>query len=346
MESAGQTRIQVVGVGGAGTVVVNRMIDAGVDGAEFVTVNTDTQVLELSRAPRRILIGKNVTGGHGVGARPEVGRRVIEENRNQVIEALTGSEMVFIMAGMGGGTGSGVAPIVAQIAREQGALAVGIVTTPFQWEGDIRKFNAEQGIAQIKEHVHTLITLHSQRLLSNPLETREDIPLTEVFQTADNVMIEAARSIIDLIIISENREGFCKESARAVLSKGGDALIGISLGRRENKAEVAQNAIRSLVADSLSIYGVSHWAELGEPSLFRSLIADDQPISGARGLLIHVMGGRDLSRFEAGEVREVYISDLGVDTDFFWGTTIKYKPEDEVRVTVIVFWGRSLPANL
>jgi cell division protein FtsZ len=299
--------MRVIGVGGAGGNAVNRMIDAGLEGVEFVAVNTDAQVLELSKATHRIHIGNSVTKGLGAGARPEVGRSAIEEDREQVAEILAGSDMVFITAGMGGGTGTGAAPVVAQIAKELGALTVGIVTTPFKWEGKPRSRNAEQGIAQLKESVDTLIIIPNQRLLTI---APKDLPLTEAFRLADDVLLQATRGISDLIT-TPGLINLDFNDVKTVMSAGGDALMGTGLARGENRSiQAAQNAIRSPLLDDMSILG-------------------------AKGVLVNISAGSDLTLFEVNDAVSVITEAVGSDAEIIWGTVLDDNLEDEMRVTVI-----------
>ena len=307
METEKQARMRVVGVGGAGGNAVNRMIDAGLEGVEFVAINTDAQVLELSKATHRIHIGNSVTKGLGAGARPEVGRKAVEEDREQVVEIIAGSDMVFITAGMGGGTGTGAAPVVAQIARELGALTVGIVTTPFKWEGKPRARNADQGITQLKENVDTLIIIPNQRLLTI---APKDLPLTEAFRLADDVLLQATRGISDLIT-TPGLINLDFNDVKTVMSAGGDALMGTGIARGENRSiQAAQNAIRSPLLDDMSILG-------------------------AKGVLVNISAGSDLTLFEVNDAVSVITEAVGSEAEIIWGTVLDDNLEDEIRVTVI-----------
>ena len=308
MESDDQkAKMRVIGVGGAGGNAVNRMIDAGLEGVEFVAINTDAQVLELSKATYRIHIGRELTKGLGAGAKPEIGRMAIEEDRELVAETLSGSDMVFITAGMGGGTGTGASPVVAQVANELEALTVGIVTTPFRWEGRPRSRHAEQGIAQLKECVDTLIIIPNQRLLAI---SPKDLPLTEAFRMADDVLLQATRGISDLIT-TPGLINLDFNDVKTVMSAGGDALMGTGLARGENRSiQAAQNAIRS-------------------PLL------DDMPIMGAKGVLVNISAGSDLTLFEVNDAVSVITEAVGSDAEIIWGTVLDDNLEDEIRVTVI-----------
>ena len=307
METEKQAKMRVIGVGGAGGNAVNRMIDAGLEGVEFVAINTDAQVLELSKATHRIHIGNSVTKGLGAGAKPEIGRKAIEEDREPVAEVISGSDMVFVTAGMGGGTGTGAAPVVAQIAKELGALTVGIVTTPFKFEGKPRTRNAEQGIAELKESVDTLIIIPNQRLLTI---APKDLPLTEAFRLADDVLLQATRGISDLIT-TPGLINLDFNDVKTVMSTGGDALMGTGLARGENRAlQAAQNAIRSPLLDDMSILG-------------------------AKGVLVNISAGSDLTLFEVNDAVSVITEAVGSDAEIIWGTVLDDNLEDEMRVTVI-----------
>ncbi len=307
METEKQAKMRVIGVGGAGGNAVNRMIDAGLEGVEFVAINTDAQVLELSKATHRIHIGNSVTKGLGAGAKPEIGRKAIEEDREPVAEVISGSDMVFVTAGMGGGTGTGAAPVVAQIAKELGALTVGIVTTPFKFEGKPRARNAEQGIAELKESVDTLIIIPNQRLLTI---APKDLPLTEAFRLADDVLLQATRGISDLIT-TPGLINLDFNDVKTVMSTGGDALMGTGLARGENRAlQAAQNAIRSPLLDDMSILG-------------------------AKGVLVNISAGSDLTLFEVNDAVSVITEAVGSDAEIIWGTVLDDNLEDEMRVTVI-----------
>ena len=306
-DTENQAKMRVVGVGGAGGNAVNRMIEAGLQGVEFIAINTDAQVLELSQAPRRIQIGQSVTKGLGAGASPEVGYQAIEEDRDQVAEALAGSDMVFVTAGMGGGTGTGAGPVVAEIAREAGALTVGIVTKPFTMEGIPRMRNADAGIASLKEHVDTLIVIPNQRLLA--VSSRETT-LREAFRMADDILLQATRGISDLITVpGEVNLDF--NDVRTVMLEGGDALMGTGAAVGENRAvDAAQKAIKSPLLEDVSI-------------------------GGAKGALVNISAGSDLKLFEVNEAVTVIMDAAGSEANIIWGTVLDDTLEDELRVTVI-----------
>lgn len=307
VDNENQAKMRVVGVGGAGGNAVNRMIEAGLGGVEFLAVNTDAQVLELSQASRKIQIGSNLTRGLGAGADPEVGRRAIEESRDQMAEELAGSDMVFVTAGMGGGTGTGAAPMVAEIAKEAGALTVGIVTKPFAMEGQQKMRNAEAGIDALKEAVDTLIVIPNQRLLS---VSSKETTLKDAFRTADDVLHQATRGISDLITIpGEVNLDF--NDVRTVMLQGGDALMGTGGSVGENRAvEAAAKAIKSPLLEDVSI-------------------------TGAKGVLVNISAGSDLKLFEVNDAVTVITEAAGSDAHVIWGTVLDDTLGDELRVTVI-----------
>ena len=308
VDSESQAKIRVVGVGGAGGNAVNRMIEANLQGVEFVAVNSDIQDLELSEASRRIQIGLNATKGLGAGANPAIGRQAVEEDREQVTELLAGSDMVFITAGMGGGTGTGASPVVAEISREAGALTVGIVTKPFTMEGTPRMRNAEAGVAELKEAVDTLIVIPNQRLLA---VSSPDTTLRDAFRMADDILLQATRGISDLITIpGEVNLDF--SDVRTVMLEGGDAMMGTGAAVGESRAvEAAQKAIKS-------------------PLL------EDVCIDGARGVLVNISAGSDLKLFEVNEAVSVITEAAGSEANIIWGTVLDDGLGDGLQVTVIV----------
>lgn len=307
VDNENQARMRVVGVGGAGGNAINRMIEAGLHGVEFIAVNSDIQDLELSDAPKRVQIGQTATRGLGAGANPELGRQAIEEDREQVADLLSGSDMVFVTAGMGGGTGTGAAPVVAEIAREAGALTVGIVTKPFQMEGVPRMQNADMGIAQLKEAVDTLIIIPNQRLLS---VSSKDTTLREAFRMADDVLLQATRGISDLITVpGEVNLDF--NDVRTVMLEGGDALMGTGAAVGETRAaEASETAIKSPLLEDVSI-------------------------NGAKGVLVNISAGSDLKLFEVNEAVSVVSEAAGAEANIIWGTVLDDSLGDELRVTVI-----------
>ncbi|MGE5693179.1 MAG: cell division protein FtsZ [Candidatus Zixiibacteriota bacterium] len=307
LEALTGAKIKVVGVGGAGGNAVNRMIEGGLKGVDFIVINTDNQVLESSLAPHKIQIGGKITRGLGAGARPEVGRQAIEESREMVSEFLAGSDMVFVTAGMGGGTGTGAAPIVAEIAKDSGALAVAIVTKPFEFEGKKRMIRAMDGLDELKSRVDTLIVIPNQRLLSL---VAADTPLTAAFYKADEVLMQATKGISELITVP----GLINcdfADVRTVMAESGDAIMGTGVGHGVNKGEeAARQAIASPLLDNVSILG-------------------------AKGVLMNITGGTDVTLAEVNEATSVVYEAVGADANIIFGAVIDPKLKDEMRVTVI-----------
>ncbi len=307
LEALAGAKIKVVGVGGAGGNAVNRMIEGGLKGVDFITINTDNQVLESSLAPHKIQIGSKITRGLGAGARPEVGRQAIEESRDLVSEFLAGSDMVFVTAGMGGGTGTGAAPIVAEIAKDSGALAVAIVTKPFEFEGKKRMSRALDGLDELKSRVDTLIVIPNQRLLSL---VAADTPLTAAFYKADEVLMQATKGISELITVP----GLINcdfADVRTVMAESGDAIMGTGVGHGASKGEdAARQAIASPLLDNVSILG-------------------------AKGVLMNITGGTDVTLAEVNEATSVVYEAVGADANIIFGAVIDPKLKDEMRVTVI-----------
>jgi len=315
VDTENQAKLRVVGVGGSGGNAVNRMIEAGLRGVDFITINTDEQDLELSQAAQRLQIGRNVTRGLGAGADPEVGAKAIEEDRDQVAEILSGSDMVFVAAGMGGGTGTGAAPIVAQIAREAGALTVGIVSRPFTMEGLPRSRNADDGIAALKAAADTVISIRNRRLLAI---SSEDTTLRDAFRMADDVLLQATRGISDLITIpGEVNLDF--NDVRTVMREGGDTLMGTAEAMGENRAILA-----------------------AEKAL-KSPLLDEVCVSGARGVLVNISAGSDLKLFEVDKAVSLVTEAVGNEANIIWGTVLDDSMGDELRVTVIAT-GFNVPA--
>lgn len=304
---ANYAKIKVVGVGGAGGNAVNRMIAHGLTGVEFISINTDSQALDFSKADIKIQIGGNVTRGLGAGARPEVGKQAMEEDRERVASLLQGADLVFVTAGMGGGTGTGGAPIVAEIAREMGALAVAICTKPFEFEGRKRMNRAMTGIDELKTRVDTLIVIPNQRLLSI---VDPSTKLTDAFIMADDVLFRATRGISDLITIP----GLINcdfADVRTVMMEMGDAMMGSGVGTGENKAA---NAARMAI---------------------NSPLLEDVIISGAKGVLVNVTGSPDMTLYEVNEATTVIYDAAGSDANIIFGAVIDPALDDEIRVTVI-----------
>jgi len=300
-------RIKVIGVGGGGGNAVNTMIRSKLTGVDFLVANTDAQALERSQALNKIQIGESVTKGLGAGANPEVGRRAAMENQDQLKEHLAGSDMVFITAGMGGGTGTGGAPVIARLAREAGALTVGVVTKPFIFEGKRRLRQAEEGIEELKETVDTLIVIPNQRLLSIAAKTTT---MLEAFNKADDVLLQAVRGISDLII-TPGLINLDFADVRTVMAEMGLALMGSATASGENRAvEAAQKAISSPLLEDISI-------------------------QGARGVLINVTGGPDLGVHEINEAASMIQEEAHEDANIIFGAVIDEGLADELRITVI-----------
>lgn len=300
-------RMKVIGVGGGGCNAVNRMIESNLRGVDFVCVNTDLQALETAKASSRIQIGKTLTRGLGAGADPEIGKKAIEEDREQVMEALDESDMVFITAGMGGGTGTGAAPVVAEIAKDLGALTIAIVTKPFMFEGQKRMQRAEEGIFELKDRVDTLIIIPNQRLLS---VVPKGTPLTAAFGIADEVLLHATKGISDLITIP-GLINLDFADVRTVMREMGDALMGSGVASGENRAvEAAQKAISSPLLEEVSI-------------------------AGAQGVLVNITGGESMSLHEVNDATTVVSEAAGENANLIFGAVIDYQMQEEMRVTVI-----------
>lgn len=298
--------IKVIGVGGGGNNAVNRMIDAGVKGIEFIAVNTDAQVLNTSSANVKIQIGSKLTRGLGAGANPDIGQKAAEESKDDIMEALRGADMVFVTAGMGGGTGTGAAPVVAEIARELGALTVGVVTKPFTFEGRKRISQAEQGTEKLKEKVDALITIPNDRLLQI---AERKTTMAEAFKIADDILRQGVQGISDLITISgEINLDFA--DVRSVMADSGSALMGIGVMTGENKAiEAVKAAISSPLLEA--------------------------SIQGAKAVILNFTGGSDLSLFEVNEAAEIIHEVADPEANIIFGTVMDDALKDEIRVTVI-----------
>jgi cell division protein FtsZ len=300
-------RMKVVGVGGGGGNAVNRMIEEHLSGVEFISVNTDAQALLNSRSDIKVQIGKKLTRGLGAGARPEIGRQAIEENREDVGRVLQGADLVFVTCGMGGGTGTGAAPIIAGMARDAGALTVGIVTRPFLFEGKKRMRQAEMGIAEMRKFVDTMVVVPNERLLA---VVGKQTSFIESLKKADEVLLNATRGISTLISVP----GLINvdfADVRTVMQNGGSALMGTGTGRGENRAlEAAQQAISSPLLDSLSI-------------------------NGASGALVNISGGADLTTGEVQQISETIHDAAGDDSEIIFGAVVDPAMEGEIRVTVI-----------
>jgi cell division protein FtsZ len=298
--------IKVVGVGGAGGSAVNRMKEAGLSGVQFIAMNTDAQALHNSKADVKIHLGHNTTGGLGAGADPTVGETAATESRDEIRDALTGADMVFVTIGAGGGTGSGAGYVVAEVARELGILVVGVATKPFSFEGEKRRTNADWAINQLRRHVDTLITIPNDRLLQT-IDRRT--PLLETFKIADDVLRQGVQGISELI----TEHGLINldfADVKAIMSNAGSALMGIGRASGDNRAsQAAQQAIESPLIE------VS--------------------IDGAKGVLFNVTGGYDMSMSEIQEAAEIITSAVSPDANIIFGATLKPEIEDELVITVI-----------
>jgi cell division protein FtsZ len=300
-------RMKVVGVGGAGGNAVNRMIDEELEGVEFISMNTDGQALKSSQAQVTLQIGKKLTRGLGAGARPEVGRQALAESEEEVRRALEGADLVFVTAGMGGGTGTGAAPLVAQIARDMGALTIGVVTRPFSFEGKKRERQAMQGLAELRRAVDTVIVVPNDRLLA---VVPKGTSFKDALKKADEVLLHATQGISDLIrVTGEINVDFA--DVRTVMAARGPALMGSGFGEGDNRAqEAAQEAISSPLLDDVSI-------------------------SGARGVLINITGGMDLAIDEVMTISSLIQEEAGDEAEIIFGAVHDPVLENQVRVTVI-----------
>jgi len=299
-------RIKVVGVGGAGNNAVNRMIDAGVEGVEFIAVNTDAQVLFDSQADIKINIGKATTRGLGAGANPDVGEKAAQESSEELKSVLEGADMVFITCGLGGGTGTGAAPVIAQIAKELGALTVGVVTRPFTFEGKKRASQAASGFDQMRNKVDTLITIPNDKILSI---IDKKTPLTDAFLVTDEILRQGVQGISDLITV-RGLVNVDFADVKSIMSNAGSALMGIGYGTGENRAvEAARNAVDS-------------------PLLELS-------IGGAKGILFTITGGTDLAMFEVDEAARIITEASDPDANIIFGAVINESYTGEMKITVI-----------
>ena len=299
-------KIKVIGVGGGGGNAVNRMIESGIKGVDFIVANTDLQVLNASKAPLKIQIGAELTGGRGAGSKPDIGRGAALESRSEIESALAGADMVFVTCGMGGGTGTGAAPVVASIAQELGALTVGIVTKPFSFEGKKRMDQAIVGLDELKKHVDTLIVIPNDRLREIIDKTT---PLLASFKEVDNVLMRGVQSISDLIAVA-GLINLDFADVKSVMEKRGNALIGIGIGAGENRAtEAAKQAVSSPLLET--------------------------SISGATDAIINVTGGENLTLFEVEEAAEVIRQSANTDINTIFGAVINENLNDEIIVTVI-----------
>lgn len=299
--------IKVVGVGGGGNNAVTTMIDSGLEGVEFIVANTDAQALESHKAPVKVQLGQELTRGLGAGANPEIGKRAAIESYNDIVEKLEGSDMVFVTAGMGGGTGTGGAPVIAKIAKELGALTIGVVTRPFFFEGKKRMKHADGGLSELKENVDTLIVVPNQKLLSI---SSERTSLLETFKRADEVLFQAVKGISDLI----NIRGLINldfADIRTVMAAQGMAIMGTGNASGDNRAmEAARQAVSSPLLENVSI-------------------------NGATGIIINVTGGPDLSLYEVNEASMLITDEAHDEAEIIFGAVIDENMGEEIQVTVI-----------
>ena len=306
IEQANLAKIKVVGVGGGGGNAVNRMIDAGVKGVDFIAVNCDAQALILSKAQTKIQIGEKLTKGLGAGANPEIGEKAAQESVDELTERLKGADMVFVTAGMGGGTGTGAAPIVAECAKKAGALTVGVVTKPFSFEGKRRMNQAEGGIVNLKDKVDTLITIPNDRLLQ-VIDRRTS--MLDAFKIADDVLRQGVQGISDLIAVPGVINADFAD-VKTIMSDAGSALMGIGTAKGDNGAvSAAEAAIKSPLLEA--------------------------SIEGARGVLFNITGGKDLSLFDVTEASNIITEAVDPEANIIFGAVIDESLQDEIRVTVI-----------
>ncbi len=298
--------IKVIGIGGGGNNAINRMIEAGLKGVEFIAVNTDSQALFLSKAEKKIQVGEKLTKGLGAGADPDVGMKAAQENEDEIIKALQGADMVFVTAGMGGGTGTGGAPIIARLAKQVGALTVGVVTKPFSFEGRKRNQQAERGIQALKDEVDSLITIPNDRLLQ---VVEKNTAFNDAFRIADDILRQGVQGISDLIAVPGVIN--CDfADVQTVMKNTGSALMGIGRAKGDSRAaEAARLAISSPLLET--------------------------SIEGARGVLFNISGGVNLTLFEINEAAEIIHQSADVEANIIFGANIDESLEDEVRVTVI-----------
>lgn len=298
--------IKVIGVGGGGNNAVNRMISSGLKGVEFIAINTDKQALHMSQAQMKVQIGEKLTKGLGAGANPEIGQKAAEESKDKLSEVIKGADMVFITAGMGGGTGTGAAPVVAEVAKELGILTVGVVTKPFTFEGRKRMLHAEKGIEELRSKVDTLVTIPNERLLQ-VVEKKSSI--IEAFKIADDVLKQGVQGISDLITVP-GLVNLDFADVKTIMVNTGLAHMGVGRGSGENRAtEAAKQAIHSPLLETT--------------------------INGATGVLLNITGGPNLGLYEVNEAAELVSQSADPDANIIFGAVIDEKLQDEIRITVI-----------
>ncbi len=298
--------IKIIGVGGGGGNAVNRMIEEGINGVKHISTNTDAQVLALSNAEQKIQIGARITMGMGSGSNPEIGKRAAEEDRDKISKALEGSDMVFITAGMGGGTGTGSSPVIAQISKELGALTVAVVTMPFSFEGIKRRKQAEEGIKLLKEIVDTLIVIPNDRLLQI---IAKETPILEAFKVADEILLHGIRGISE-IVIEPGLINVDFADVKMIMENAGTAIMGIGRSTGENRAaEAAYNAVNS------SLLGMK--------------------ITDARGILFNISGGKNMTLYEVNQAAEIIQEAANPDANIIFGAVINESLGEDIRITVI-----------
>ena len=309
LDEEGRTgaRIKVVGVGGGGSNAVNRMVQAGLDGVEFIVANTDIQALKLNAAPHKIQIGAKLTKGLGAGADPNIGRQAALEDTEKLIEALDGADMVFVTTGLGGGTGTGAAPVIASLASELGALTIAVVTKPFKFEGKKRQSQAERGLEELRDCVDTVITIPNERLLATIARTTS---LNEAFVSADDVLRQAIQGISDLILVP-GLINLDFADVKTIMAGMGIAIMGTGIADGENKAMDAANRAIS------------------------SPLLEDASVKGARGVIINVTGGPDMSLLEVNEALTIIQESAHEDANIIFGAVVDPKMQGKVKITVI-----------
>src|SRR5512134_2191612 len=306
-ESRAGARIKVVGVGGGGSNAVNRMVTAGLDGVEFIVANTDLQALRLNPAPNKLQIGSKLTKGLGAGADPNVGRQAALEDTEKLIEALDGADMVFVTTGLGGGTGTGAAPVIASLASELGALTIAVVTKPFRFEGNKRQMQAARGLDELRECVDTVITIPNERLLAT---IARNTSLGEAFTSADDVLRQAIQGISDLILVP-GLINLDFADVKTIMAGMGLAIMGTGMAEGDNRAMLAANAAIS------------------------SPLLEDASVKGARGVIINVTGGPDLSLIEVSEASAIIQEAAHEDANIIFGAVVDPKMQGKVKITVI-----------
>ena len=318
LDMGGFAQIKVVGVGGAGDNAVDRMIASGLTGVEYIAINTDSQALKRSKASKKLQIGDKITKGLGAGANPEIGKKAAEESRDDIMAQLRGADMVFVTAGMGGGTGTGAAPVVASVAKEMGALTVGVITYPFMFEGRIRSNNADKGIAELKANVDSLIIIPNDKLLS---VVGKGTSMTEAFRQADEVLRQGVSGISELIT-SDRMINLDFADVRAIMKDRGIAHMGIGTGTGENRAiDAAKHAISSPLLETT--------------------------IEGATGVILNITGGASLSLSEVNEAAYLVHEAVSENANIIFGAGIDESLDDEVRITIIATgFEKNRPAKL